>query len=73
VVGMLQVLTYIFAFYLIIKGVQVLQIALSSNRIERRGIIVLGAVTLLFCILGAGVFVYMQEEQAHSLGRQVDH
>jgi hypothetical protein len=30
--GMLQILTYLLAFYLIIKGIEVLQIGLASSR-----------------------------------------
>jgi uncharacterized membrane protein HdeD (DUF308 family) len=71
-VGMLQILTYLFAFYLIIKGVGILQIALASSRQERRGMIILGALTLAACVVGAGAFVYMQDTQAQSLGRHVD-
>ena len=44
--GMLQILTYLLAFYLVVKGIEVLQIALASPREKRGGIIVLGSVTL---------------------------
>ena len=40
--GMLQILTYMLAFYFILKGIEILQIALSSNRDKRGGIIALG-------------------------------
>jgi len=33
--GMLQILTYLLSFYLVIKGVEVLQIAITSNRPSR--------------------------------------
>jgi hypothetical protein len=36
---MLQILTYMLAFYLVVKGMEILQIALASNREKRDGII----------------------------------
>lgn len=65
--GMLQILTYLLAFYLVIKGVEILQIALASNRENRTGMIVFGAITLAVCIVAALVFVSMQDNQASSL------
>lgn len=70
--GMLQILTYLLAFYLIIKGIEVLQIGLASNREKRTAMIVLGIVVLVACILAAGFFVTMQDNQATSLSHQVD-
>jgi hypothetical protein len=67
--GMLQILTYLLAFYLVIKGIEILQIGLASNREKRAGIIVLGALTLAACIVAAGGFAYLQDQQAESLGR----
>lgn len=40
--GMLQIMTYMMAFYLVLKGVEILQIGLASNRSSRKGLIVLG-------------------------------
>ena len=68
-VGMLQILTYMLAFYLVVKGVEILQIALASNREKRDGIIAIGIFTLILCIVAAGGFVSMQEEQATSVNR----
>lgn len=67
--GMLQVLTYLLAFYLVIKGLEVLQIGLASARPakERGGLIVLGVLTLLACIVAAAGFVWLQDTQAASL------
>ncbi len=59
--GMLQIITYLLAFYLVIKGVEILQIALSSNREKRGGIITLGVLVLLACLMAAGSFVAMQD------------
>ena len=45
--GMLQVITYLLAFYLVVKGCEILQIALASNREKRMGIILFGAISIL--------------------------
>lgn len=67
--GMLQIITYLLAFYLVIKGFEILQIALASNREKRGGIITLGVLVLIACIFAASGFVYLQDEQAQSLSR----
>jgi uncharacterized membrane protein HdeD (DUF308 family) len=69
--GMIQILTYMLAFYLILKGVEVLQIALASNREKRGGIITIGVLTLIACAVAAGSFVTMQDEQATSLSQSM--
>jgi len=65
--GMLQILTYLLCFYLIIKGVEVLQIGLASNREKRGVLIALGALTLGACIIAAVAFITLQDQQATSL------
>ena len=70
--GMLQILTYLLTFYLVVKGIEVLQIALASNREKRGGIIVLGVLTLVACILAAGSFSYMQDIQARSMSQSTN-
>jgi hypothetical protein len=67
--GMLQVLTYLLCFYLVIKGLEVLQIGLASNRPARGGLVVLGTLTLIGCIIGAISFAAMQDNQAQSMSR----
>jgi len=70
--GMLQILTYLLAFYLVIKGIEVLQIGLASNREKRAGIIVLGVLTLAVCVFAAVGFVTMQDRQAESLSSSTE-
>ncbi|PZT99867.1 MAG: hypothetical protein DI624_04125 [Brevundimonas sp.] len=65
--GMLQIMTYMMAFYLVLKGVEILQIGLASNRSSRKGLIVLGALTLFACVFAAIGFVGMQDNQAQHL------
>lgn len=69
--GMLQILTYMLAFYMVLKGVEILQIALASAREKRKGVIALGALTLVACVVAALAFVVMQDEQAASLSRNM--
>ena len=42
--GMLQIITYLLSFYLIIKGIEVLQIGLASNNENKTGIIIFGSI-----------------------------
>ncbi|WKL57265.1 hypothetical protein Q1W73_16605 [Asticcacaulis sp. ZE23SCel15] len=65
--GMLQIITYILCFYLVIKGIEILQIALASSREKRGPIIILGALTLAACLFAAVSFVGLQDKQALSL------
>ena len=37
--GMLQIITYLLSFYLVMKGAEILQIALASNREKRLSLI----------------------------------
>ena len=67
--GMLQIMTYLLAYYLVIKGIEVLQIALASNRDKRGAMITIGALTLIACVIAAVAFVTMQDQQAQSLSR----
>ena len=69
--GMLQILTYMLAFYFILKGIEILQIALSSNRDKRGGIIALGILTLIGCGFAAFSFVQMQDAQALSISQSM--
>jgi uncharacterized membrane protein HdeD (DUF308 family) len=70
--GMLQILTYLLSFYLVIKGIEVLEIALASNREKRGGIVTFGALTLFACVIAAFVFTSMQDRQAQSLSQSTE-
>ena len=65
---MLEIIIYILCFYLVVKGVEILQIALSSNREDRFVVILIGASTLVVCIFAALIFVISGHEQASSIG-----
>ena len=70
--GMLQILTYMLAFYFILKGIEILQIALASNRDSRGGIIAIGVLTLIACGIAGYTFVSMQDQQAISLNQNMN-
>lgn len=65
--GMLQILTYLLSFYLVIKGLEILQIGLSSSRSNRTGVVVFGGLVLVACIIAAFAFTSMQDHQAISM------
>lgn len=67
--GMLQILTYLLAFYLVIKGIEILQIGLASNRDSRVLLIIIGILTLILCVGAAFTFVDMQDRQARSMSQ----
>lgn len=67
--GMLQVLTYLIAAHLVVKGFEVLQIALASSREKREGIILIGILVLGGCAWGAFTLCSWQDHQAASLSR----
>jgi uncharacterized membrane protein HdeD (DUF308 family) len=68
---MLQILTYLLCVYLVVKGIEVLQIGLASNRENRSVLIVIGVITLIICILAAIVFAKAQDDQALSVQQSV--
>ena len=71
--GMLQIITYLLCFYLVVKGLEVLQIGLASNRPNRAGPVTFGVCVLIACMVAAGAFITKQDEQAGSLSRSMDN
>ncbi|MBN8260977.1 MAG: hypothetical protein J0L59_01475 [Xanthomonadales bacterium] len=65
--GMLQILTYMLAFYMVLKGIEILMIAFASSRESRGGMIFAGALTLLACMVAAVAFVGWQDGMAMRL------
>jgi len=66
-IGMIQILTYLLAVYLVFKGVEILQIALMSNRPRRAEGVVIGVLALVVALGAAGYFVDMADTQASSV------
>jgi uncharacterized membrane protein len=65
--GMLQIITYLLAFYLVIKGVEILQVGMASSRQNRGILLAVGCVSLAACVAAAAFFVFLQDEQARAL------
>jgi hypothetical protein len=66
-IGMLQIITYLLCVYLVFKGIEILQIALMSNRENRAGGIVIGILFVAISI-GAGLmFTKMIDAQASAV------
>ena len=68
-VGMLQILTGLLAAYLFVKGIEILFIALSSNRDKRLGLILAALLVLIGCAAVGIGFVALQNQQADSISR----
>ena len=66
-IGMIQILTYLLAVYLIFKGFEILQIALMSNRTDRTAGIVIGALAVVLAVGAAVYFVDLADTQARSV------
>ncbi len=64
--GMLQIITYMLAFYLVVKGCEVLMTALASNREDRTGLVVFGILVLGACVIAAMGFVAWQDTHTTS-------
>jgi uncharacterized membrane protein HdeD (DUF308 family) len=65
--GMIQIVTYLLAIYLVFKGVEILQIALCSPR-EKRGLtITIGILAVVISILAGFTIVDMQDKQASAM------
>jgi hypothetical protein len=69
--GMLQIITYLLGFYLIMKGVEILQIGISSSRTDRVPMIAIGVISILACAIAAYSFIKWQDEQAQSMQRNI--
>jgi uncharacterized membrane protein (DUF485 family) len=55
-VGMLQIIPYLLCVYLIYKGVEILQVALMSNRTNRTAGIIIGIGAIIISLIAAGFF-----------------
>lgn len=64
---MFQLITYLLAVYLVFKGFEILQLALTSGREDagRSIALVLGGVALLISVIIAGTLFYMASQHGH--------
>jgi len=74
-VGMIQILIWMFGVYLVFKGVEIFQLALTSNRegLSRGVAGAIGALAIIASVAGAYVFIKLADTQAASLSRSSDH
>jgi len=69
----LQLIVWLMAFYLIIKGIEVLQIGLASSRERRSLLIVIGVLTLIACVIVAiGTFVTLSPPSDRTTVSDID-
>jgi uncharacterized membrane protein HdeD (DUF308 family) len=69
--GMLQILTYMLAFYFVLKGIEILMIAAASKREDRRMMFLVGALTLVACCCAGLGFSFLQDRQAESISQHM--
>jgi hypothetical protein len=53
--------------YLVLKGIEIFQIALASNRPTRGAGLTIGGICIVVCVLAAFYLVNMQDMQAKAL------
>ena len=63
-VGMLQIFTYMFAFYMVLKGLEFVHRAMASSLPVKQHLYLFAGITLAACVVAAVGFVGMQEAQA---------
>jgi hypothetical protein len=69
-VGMLQIITYLLCTYLVFKGFEILQLAMTSARTDKAGYI-LGILAVVISIVAACYFVWAIDHQAAVVGQHV--
>src|SRR3546814_3758320 len=65
--GMLQILTYMFGFYFVIKGLEFFMIDAASPRQSRAGLFIFAGLCLDAFVAAALGFIMFQDEQAIGL------
>ncbi|MFJ6024239.1 hypothetical protein ACIQC9_06550 [Brevundimonas sp. NPDC092305] len=63
-VGMLQILTYMFAFYLVVKALEFVQRAITAPKESRRSAGGLAVLVFIACLGAAVLSITAQDEQA---------
>ena len=70
-VGMLQIITYLFCVYLVFKAIEIYQIAKMSSRDDNSGGLTLGTIMIIISIVAALVFIAWINMQAESVGKSM--
>jgi hypothetical protein len=71
-VGLMQIMIYMLAVYLVFKGVEILQIALMSTRTNRTMGIIIGILAIALAIMAGGGFTFWAELQAASISDRMN-
>ena len=71
-VGLMQIMIYMLAVYLVFKGFEIFQIALMSNRENRWPGLILGGVLIGFAVLAGIGFSVWGEFTAQAIGERMN-
>jgi len=71
-VGLMQIMIYMLAVYLVFKGIEIFQIALMSSRPDRTPGLLLGGLCIAVAIIAGGGFAYWGDETARSIGERMN-
>lgn len=71
-VGLMQIMIYMLAVYLVFKGVEIFQIALMSVRSNRTGGMIIGILAVAIAIIAAGGFSLWADQVAASIGERMN-
>lgn len=71
-VGLMQIMIYMLAVYLVFKGVEIFQIALMSVRSNRTGGMIIGILAVTIAIVAAGGFTFWADQVATSIGDRMN-
>jgi hypothetical protein len=71
-VGLMQIMIYMLAVYLVYKGIEIFQIALMSNRENRLLGLFVGAACILIAIIAGAGFSYWADTVASSIGDRMN-
>lgn len=66
-VGMLEIMTYLFCIYLVFKGVEILQIGIMGSQDRRVTGVSIGAVMVVVALIFAVVFAILITNQADAV------
>ena len=71
-VGLMQIMIYMLAVYMVYKGIEIFQIALMSNRENRLPGLVIGVVCTVVAVVLGLAFVLWAESVAQSIGDRMN-
>ena len=71
-VGLMQIMIYMLAVYLVYKGVEIFQIALMSNRANRGWGLLIGSLAIGFAVLAGAGFSIWADQIAASISDRMN-